>query len=71
MSIHEDLGEGLVLMEKLIFNYKTATGKEGRLELIRNTPVTEDIMYALFYLHGQGLIQLDNALPIMEVFCGK
>lgn len=44
MSIHEDLGEGLVLMEKLIFNYKTMTGKEGRLELIRNTPVTEDII---------------------------
>ena len=68
MSVYEGMDKGLMPMEKIIFNYKTVAGKEGRLELIRNTQITEDIMYALFYLHGQGLIQLDNALPIMEVF---
>ena len=55
-------------MQKIIFNYKTINDEERRLELYRDTQITEEAIYSLLYLHSQGLIHLDNALPILELY---
>jgi|BioPla2DNA2_1021312.scaffolds.fasta_scaffold240531_1 hypothetical protein len=53
---------------KIIINYKTIKNEDKRLELYRDTELTEQILFSLMYLHSKGMITLNNALPIKEIY---
>lgn len=58
-------------MRKIIINYTTLKGKDVRMELYRDTDITREIIYSILYLHTRGLVHLENALPILEVYDGR
>jgi len=63
------MGKGLnTNMEKIVINYTTLENEHKRLELYKNTEITEEIIYSLMYLHSVGMITLSNALPIREIY---
>jgi len=66
---YEGMGKGLnTNMEKIVINYTTLENEHKRLELYKNTEITEEIIYSLMYLHSVGMITLSNALPIREIY---
>ena len=54
--------------EKIVINYVTTRNENKRLELIKDTEITKEIIYSLMYLHSIGVITLANALPITEIY---
>jgi precorrin-6B methylase 2 len=54
--------------EKIVINYITIRNENKRLELIKDTEITKEIIYSLMYLHSLGVITLSNALPITEIY---
>lgn len=54
--------------KKIVINYATIRNENKRLELIKDTEITKEIIYSLMYLHSIGVITLTNALPITEIY---
>lgn len=55
-------------MNKLIVNYST-TSADKRLVIDRDLPFSQEILYAVLYLHAARIVTLKNILPIREVVC--
>lgn len=53
-------------MRKIIFNYRTPTNAKKRLEVYRDLPFSEEIIYSMLFLHRAKLISLDNVLNVKE-----